>query len=64
MWLLLGMALGVFISAGVVHLRALREADVAYLGDVLLHSLDDLDDIAREKVGVRRLLDEKWRKVY
>jgi hypothetical protein len=29
MWLLLGMTLGVFISTGVIYLRALRKADVA-----------------------------------
>ncbi len=61
---LLDMALGVFTSAGVVHLRVQREADVANLGDLLLYSLDDLEDIAREKGGIRQLLDEKWRKVY
>jgi len=63
-WLLLDMALGVFASAGVVHLRVQREADVSNLGDLLLYSLDDLEDIARNKGGVRQLLDEKWRKVY
>ncbi|HEV8194682.1 MAG TPA: hypothetical protein VGP82_24785 [Ktedonobacterales bacterium] len=35
-WLLLDMALGVFSSAGVVHLRMQREADVSNLGDLLL----------------------------
>ena len=58
------MALGVFTSAGVVHLRVQREADVSNLGDLLLYSLDDLEDIAAEKGGIRHLLDEKWRKVY
>jgi hypothetical protein len=57
---LLDMALGVFTSAGVVHLRVQGEADVANLGDLLLYSLDDLEDIAREKGGIRQLLDEKW----
>src|SRR4029079_13250623 len=61
---LLDMALGVFTSAGVVHLRVQREADVSNLGDLLLYSLDDLEDIVREKGGIRSLLDEKWRKVY
>ncbi len=61
---LLDMALGVFSSAGVVHLRVQREADVTNLGDLLLYSLDDLEDIAAEKGGIRQLLDEKWRKVY
>jgi hypothetical protein len=61
---LLDMALGVFTSAGVVHLRVQREADVSNLGDLLLYSLDDLEDIAAEKGGIRQLLDEKWRKVY
>ena len=61
---LLDMALGVFTSAGVVHLRVQREADVTNLGDLLLYSLDDLEEIAAEKGGIRQLLDEKWRKVY
>jgi hypothetical protein len=63
-WLLLDMALGVFSSAGVVHLRVQREADVSNLGDLLLYSLDDLEEIAAKKGGIRQLLDEKWRKVY
>ncbi len=63
-WMLLEMALGVFTSAGVVHLRVQREADVSNLGDLLLYSLDDLEDIAAKKGGIRQLLDEKWRKVY
>jgi hypothetical protein len=62
--LLLDMALGVFSSAGVVHLRVQRAADVSNLGDLLLYSLDELEEIAAEKGGIRRLLDEKWRKVY
>jgi hypothetical protein len=62
--LLLDMALGVFTSAGVAHLRVQRETDVSNLGDLLLYSLDDLEDIAAEKGGIRHLLDEKWRKVY
>jgi hypothetical protein len=61
---LLDMALGIFTSAGVVHLRMQREADVSNLGDLLLYSLDDLEEIATEKGGIRQLLDEKWRKVY
>lgn len=61
---LLNMALGVFTSAGVVHLRVQREADVSNLGDLLLYSLDDLEEIAAEKGGIRQLLNEKWRKVY
>ncbi len=61
---LLDMALGVFSSAGVVHLRVQREAEVSNLGDLLLYSLDDLEEIAVEKGGIRQLLDEKWRKVY
>ncbi len=62
--LLLDMALGVFTSAGVAHLRVQREADIANVGDLLLYSLDDLEEIAAEKGGIRALLDEKWRKVY
>jgi hypothetical protein len=30
----------------------------------LLYSLDDLEEIAAQKGGIRQLLDEKWRKVY
>jgi hypothetical protein len=62
--LLLDMALGVFTSAGVTHLRVQREADVSNLGDLLLYSLDELETIAAEKGGIRTLLDENWRKVY
>jgi hypothetical protein len=62
--LLLDMALGVFTSAGVVHPRVQREAEVSNLGDLLLYSLDDLEEIAAKKGGIRILLDEKWRKVY
>jgi hypothetical protein len=61
---LLHMALGVFTSAGVVHLRVQREADVSNLGDLLRYSLDELEEIAAQKGGIRHLLDEKWRKVY
>ncbi|HEV8191524.1 MAG TPA: hypothetical protein VGP82_08565 [Ktedonobacterales bacterium] len=61
---LLDMALGVFTSAGVVHLRVQREAEVSNLGDLLLYRLDDLEDIAAKKGGIRQLLDETWRKVY
>ena len=61
--LLLEMALGVFTSAGVVHLRVQREAEVSNLDDLLLYSLDDLEEIATEKGSIRQLLDEKWRKV-
>jgi hypothetical protein len=41
-----------------------READVSNLGDLLLYSLDDLEEIAAKKGDIRQLLDEKWRKVY
>jgi hypothetical protein len=58
------MALGVFTSAGVVHLRVQREADVANLGDLVLFSLNDLEEIAAKKGGIRLLLDEKRRKAY
>ncbi len=47
------MALGVFTSAGVAHLRVQREADVSNLGDLLLYSLDELEEIAAEKGGIR-----------
>jgi hypothetical protein len=40
-----------------------READVTNVGDLLLYSLDDLEGIARDKGGIRQLLDEKWRRV-
>jgi hypothetical protein len=61
---LLHMALGVFTSAGVAHLRVQREADVNNVGDLLLYSLDELEEIAAERGGIRQLLGEKWRKVY
>ena len=47
--LLLDMALGAFTSLGVIHLRMQREADVSNLGDPLLYSLDDVEEIATEK---------------
>lgn len=62
--LLLDMALGIFTGAGIAHLRVQREEDVSNLGDLLLYSLDELEQIAAEKGGIRALLDEKWRKVY
>ena len=62
--LLLAIALDVFTSAGVTHLRVQREADVSNLGDLPLYSLDEPENIAAEKGGIRQLLDEKWRKVY
>ena len=34
------------------------------MGDLLLYRLDDLENIAAEKGGIRQLFDEKWRKVY
>ena len=51
-------------SADVVHVRVQREADVSNLGDLLLYSLDDLEEIAAKKGSIRQLLDEKWRKIY
>jgi hypothetical protein len=36
----------------------------ADLANLRLYSLDDLEDIAAKKGGIRQLLDEKWRKVY
>ena len=62
--LLLDMALGVFSSAGVARVCVQRKADVSNLGDLLLYSLDELEEIAVQKGGIRQLLDEKWRKVY
>jgi hypothetical protein len=61
---LLHMALGVFTSAGVVHLRAQLDPNVATLGDLLLYSLDELEQLAAEKGDIAQLLDEKWRHVY
>lgn len=61
---LLEMALGVFDAAGVVRLQLQREADVLTVGDLLVYSLDELEAIAERKGGIRRLLDEKWTKVY
>jgi hypothetical protein len=62
--MLLEMALGVFTSAGVVELQLQREADVSRVSDLLIYSLDELEAIAEEKGSIRRLLDEKWQKVY
>lgn len=39
-------------------------ANVSTLGDLLLYSLDELEQIAAEKGGIRTLLDEKRLKVY
>jgi hypothetical protein len=61
---LLGMALSMFTSAGVVELARAREGDVARVGDLLVYSLDELEAIADAKGGVRQLFDEKWRKIY
>jgi hypothetical protein len=61
---LLEMALGVFDAAGVVRLRLHREADVSSVGDLFVYSLEELEALAQEKGGVRRLLEEKWAKVY
>jgi hypothetical protein len=60
------MVLGIFTSAGVAHLGVQGEVDIANLGDgdLLRYSLDDLEEIATEKGGIRQLLDEKWVKVY
>jgi hypothetical protein len=61
---LLEMALGVFDAAGVVRLRLHREADVSSVGDLLIYSLDELEQVAVRRGGIRRLLQEKWEKVY
>jgi hypothetical protein len=61
---LLEMALGVFDAAGVVRLRLHREADVASVSDLLVYSLAELEAVAERKGGIRRLLGEKWAKVY
>jgi hypothetical protein len=58
------MALGVFDAAGAVRLRLHREADVALMSDLLVYSLNELEAVAERKGGIRRLLDEKWSKVY
>ena len=61
---LLEMALGVFDAAGVVRLQLHREADVASVSDLVVYSLEELEAVAEAKGGIRRLLDEKWAKVY
>jgi hypothetical protein len=61
---LLEMALGVFDAAGVVRLRLHREADVSNVSDLLIYSLEEMEAVAQQKGGIRRLLDEKWVKVY
>jgi hypothetical protein len=47
-----------------VQPRVQREGDVANVGDLLVYSLDELEEVAAEKGGIRTLLDEKWRRVY
>jgi hypothetical protein len=47
-----------------VELQLQREADVSRVSDLLIYSLDELEAIAEEKGSIRRLLDEKWSKVY
>jgi hypothetical protein len=54
----------VFDAAGVVRPRLHREADVANVSDLLVYSLEELETIAEQQGGIRRLLDEKWAKVY
>ena len=56
--------LGVFDAAGVVRLWLHREADVTNVGDLLVYSLEEWEALAEQKGGIRRLLDEKWAKVY
>ncbi|HEV8194663.1 MAG TPA: hypothetical protein VGP82_24690 [Ktedonobacterales bacterium] len=58
------MARGVCTSAGVVRLQVQRKADVSNLGDLLLYSLDDLEDTAVKRGGIRPLIDEQRRNVY
>jgi hypothetical protein len=61
---LLEMALGVFDAAGVVRLRLHREVDVGSVSDLLVYTLEELEAVAEAKGGIRRLLEEKWTKVY
>ena len=61
---LLERALGVFDAVGVVRLRLHREADLASVSDLLVYSMEELEAVAEAKGGIRRLLDEKWVKVY
>jgi hypothetical protein len=58
------MTLGIFDAAGVVQLQLHRGADVCSVSDLLIYCLKDLKAIAGAKGGIRRLLDEKWTKVY
>lgn len=58
------IAEGIQVLVRAVHLRVQGEADVANLGDLLLYTLDDLEDLTAAKGGIRQLLGEKWRKVY
>jgi len=60
----LEMALSGFDAASVVRLQLHREADVANVGDLLLHSLEDWEALAEQKGGILLLLDEKCAKVY
>jgi hypothetical protein len=52
------------IGTGVVRLRLHREADISSVSDLLVYSLDELEAVAQAKGGIRRLLDEKWTRVY
>jgi hypothetical protein len=58
------MALGVFDAAGVVRLNIHLEANVSSVSDLLVYSPEELEAVADQKGGIRRLLDEKWTKVY
>lgn len=58
------MALGVFDAAGVVRLNIHREANVSSVSDLPVYSLEELEAVADQKGGIRRLPDEKWTKVY
>jgi hypothetical protein len=58
------MALSLFDAAGVVRLQLHREADVSSVSDLLVYSLEDLEAVGEAKGSIRRLLDEKWAKVY
>lgn len=47
-----------------MRLRLHRNADVASVSDLLIYSLDELEALAEQKGGIRRLLGEKWMKTY
>jgi hypothetical protein len=47
------------MSAGKTCLRVQREADESHSGDLLLYSLEDVEDIVAENSGIPQLIEEQ-----